>query len=67
MEMLHEFIHINYTTVLLVLFMIVFLLSNVSFDKRTTRLFMVAISISLLLTVWRAILPPWRNQRTFVY
>lgn len=49
--MFHDFIHINYTTVLLVVFMIVFLLSNVSFEKRTIRLFMLAISISLLLVV----------------
>ena len=51
MEMLHDFIHINYTTVLLVLFMIVFLLSNVSFGKRTTRLFMLAIAGSLMLVI----------------
>jgi len=49
--MLHELIHINYTTVLLVIFMIVFLLSNVSFGKRTTRLFMLAMSISLILVI----------------
>lgn len=51
MEMLHNFIHINYTTILLVLFMLVFVLSNVSFDKRTTRLFMMAIGISLVLVI----------------
>lgn len=51
MGMLHNFIHINYTTVLLVLFMIVFLMTNVSFEKRTTRLFMMAMIISLLLVI----------------
>lgn len=51
MEMLHEFIHINYTTVLLVVFMIVFLMSNVSFGKRTMRLFMMAIITSFLLVI----------------
>lgn len=49
--MLHNLIHINYTTVLLVIFMIVFLLTNVSFEKRTTRFFMMAISISFLLVI----------------
>lgn len=51
MEMIHDFIHINYTTFLLVVFMIVFLMSNVSFEKRTTRLFMVSIATSLILVI----------------
>ncbi len=51
MEMIHHFIHINYTTVLLVIFMIVFLISNVSFERRTTRLFMLSITTSLILVI----------------
>lgn len=51
MEMLHNLIHINYTTVLLVVFMIIFLISNISFEKRTVRLFMMSIAISLILVI----------------
>jgi len=51
MGMFHDFVHINYTTVLLVIFMIIFLRSNVSFGKRTTWLFILAIMTSLILVI----------------
>ncbi len=51
MDMLHDLIHINYTTVLLVGFMIVFLMTNVSFEKRTARLFMASIVICFILVI----------------
>lgn len=38
--MLHHLIHVNYATILLTIFMIIFLLSNTAFTKRITRLFL---------------------------
>ncbi len=49
--LLHELIYINYTTVLIVLFMIMFLISNVSFEKRIVRMFMISILTALVLVI----------------
>ncbi len=49
--MIHDLIYVNYTTVLLSVVMLVFLFSNVSFERRTVRLFMIAISTALVLVV----------------
>lgn len=49
--MVNHLIHINYTTVLLALFMIMFLVSNVSFERRVVRMFLVSIMTALVLVV----------------
>ena len=49
--MVRELIYINYTTVLIVLFMIMFLMSNVSFEKKTVRMFMISILTALILVI----------------
>lgn len=49
--MLHDLIHINYATIVIVLFMVTFLLSNASFERRTIRLFFISIIIVLVLVV----------------
>ena len=49
--MLHQLIHINYATILLIVFMITFLLSNNIFTKRITRLFFISILCVLLLVI----------------
>lgn len=49
--MINHLIHINYTTVLLVLFMIMFLLSNVSFERRVVKMFLVSIMTALVLVI----------------
>ncbi len=49
--MLHQLIHVNYTTMLLIIFMTTFLLSNVVFNKRITRLFFVSILSVLILLI----------------
>ena len=49
--MFHQLIHINYATLLIVVFMITFLLSNTIFNKRITRLFFVSILCVLFLVI----------------
>ena len=49
--MLHHLIHINYATILIVLSMMIFLLSNTLFSKRITRLFSSSIMCVLLLVL----------------
>lgn len=49
--MLHQLIHINYATILLIVFMITFLLSNTIFNKRITRLFFISILCVLFLVI----------------
>lgn len=49
--MLHQLIHINYATILLIVFMITFLLSNTIFSKRITRLFFISILCVLFLVI----------------
>lgn len=49
--MLHHLIHINYATILLIVFMITFLLSNTIFNKRITRLFFISIVCVLFLVI----------------
>ncbi len=49
--MVYDLIHINYTTILLVMFMIVFLLSNVSFERRIVKMFMISIMTALVLVI----------------
>lgn len=49
--MLHHLIHVNYATILIVLFLTTFLMSNASFEKHTIRLFMGAILTALLLVI----------------
>lgn len=49
--MINHLIHINYTTVLLALFLIMFLASNASFERRVVRMFLVSIMTSLVLVV----------------
>lgn len=47
--MLHHLIHVNYTTLLLVVFMCIFLLFNTALDKRISRLFLISIFYILIL------------------
>ncbi len=49
--MIRELIYINYTTILISIFMIIFLLSNVSFERKTVRMFMISILTALVLVV----------------
>ncbi|MBE5964512.1 MAG: GGDEF domain-containing protein [Lachnospira sp.] len=49
--MLQDFIYSNYATCLIILFMIVFLVTNTTFDKKETTLFMRAILLALVLVV----------------
>ena len=49
--MLQSFIYSNYATCLIVLFMVIFLLTNTTFDKKETGLFMRAILFAVVLVV----------------
>lgn len=49
--MLHHLIHVNYATILLTIFMIIFLFSNAAFSKRITRLFFISIFCVFLLVI----------------
>ena len=49
--MLHHLIHVNYATILLTIFMIIFLLSNAAFTKRITRLFFISTFCVFLLVI----------------
>ncbi len=49
--MIYHLIHVNYTTILLVMFMIVFLLSNVSFERRVVKMFLISIMTALVLVI----------------
>ncbi len=49
--MLIEFIKINYASILIIIFMMTFLLSNALFDKRITKLFMISTLTVLVLVV----------------
>ncbi len=49
--MLHDLIHVNYATILIVVFLIIFLLSNASFERKTMRLFVISIAIGVVLVV----------------
>lgn len=70
--MFHQLIHINYATLLIVVFMITFLLSNTIFNKRITRLFFVSILCVLFLVIadsietWTEALPKPTTLRIVV-
>ncbi len=49
--MLHQLIHINFTTIFLAFFMIIFLLSNTALSKRITALFSFSIVCVFLLVI----------------
>lgn len=49
--MLQDFIYSNYATCLIILFMIVFLITNTAFDRKETALFMKAILLAVVLLV----------------
>lgn len=49
--MLYHLVGVNYAAILIYIFMMTFLLSNVIFEKRVTRLFMVSINTVLVLTI----------------
>ena len=49
--MFHHLIHINYATILIILFMITFLLSNTTFTKQVSRLFINSVVCVLLLVI----------------
>lgn len=49
--MLQEFIYTNYATCLIVLFMIIFLTTNATLDRKETRLFMCAVVFAVVLVV----------------
>ncbi|MBQ4283686.1 MAG: GGDEF domain-containing protein [Lachnospira sp.] len=49
--MLQDFIYSNYATCLIVLFMVVFLITNTTFDRKETALFMRAILLAVVLLV----------------
>lgn len=50
-DLLYHLFHINYATLLIIIFMITFLFSNIMFEKRITTLFTVAILSALVLVV----------------
>lgn len=49
--LMQRLVYANYATILIVLFLVVFLFSNVSFSKRTVKLFMIAIISVLVLVI----------------
>ncbi len=49
--MLQDFIYSNYATCLIILFMVVFLITNTTFDKKETALFMRAILLAVVLLI----------------
>lgn len=49
--MIHQLIHVNYATLLIVLFLMVFLCSNTVFKKRVTSLFLCSIVCVLILLI----------------
>lgn len=49
--MLHHLIHVNYATILLTVFMIIFLFSNTAFTKRISRLFFISTFCVFLLVI----------------
>ena len=49
--MFHHLIHINYATILIILFMVTFLFSNKIFSKKVTHLFFTAILCVFLLVI----------------
>ena len=70
--MFHQLIHINYATLLIIVFMITFLLSNTIFSKRITRLFFISILCVLFLVIadsietWTESLPEPTTLRILV-
>lgn len=62
-DLLYHLFHINYATLLIIIFMIIFLFTNIMFEKRITTLFTVAILSALVLVIvdsiesWTATLP----------
>lgn len=70
--MLHHLIHVNYTTLLLTVFMIIFLLSNTAFSKRITTLFLFSTLCILFLIIadsiesWTALFPSPTQLRILV-
>ena len=63
--MFHHLIHINYATILIVLFMATFLLSNKIFSKRITHLFFASIICVLLLVIIDSV-ETWTESFTYV-
>ncbi len=49
--MFYHLVGVNYAAILIYIFMMTFLLSNVIFEKRVTRLFMISINTVLVLTI----------------
>ena len=49
--MVHHLMHVNYATILIIVFLITFLFSNTMFTKRITHLFLYAISCVLILVI----------------
>lgn len=49
--MFQQFIHVNYVTCLIILFMMIFLSTNTTFDRKITKLFMWPILFTIVLIV----------------
>lgn len=50
-DLLYHLFHINYATLLIIIFMITFLFTNITFEKRITTLFTTAILSALVLVI----------------